>query len=125
MSTTDNEAKKLVIMVTKGIDHELSSVAFTIANGGITSGQQVSIFLTSSGIDLVRKRGAGMTKVDPLDSLSDLMKDFLKRDGKIWACAPCVKARGYEQDELIDGVVITGASLLHQQIMDGASTLSF
>lgn len=125
MTDSNNEAKKLVIMVTKGIDHELSSVAFTIANGGITAGQQVSIFLTSAAIDLVRKRGASMTKVDPLDSLSDLMADFLERDGKIWACAPCVKARGYEQDDLIDGVVVTGASLLHQQIMDGAATLSF
>ncbi|MEP3279278.1 MAG: DsrE family protein [Stappiaceae bacterium] len=125
MNIPSNEEKKLLIMVTKGIDHELSSVAFTIANGGITAGQKVSVFLTSSGIDLVRKRGADMTKVDPLDSLSDLMADFLKRDGKIWACAPCVKARGYEQDDLIDGVVITGASLLHRQIIDGAATLSF
>jgi len=35
-----NNTKKLVIMVTKGIDHGLSSVAFTVANGGITAGQQ-------------------------------------------------------------------------------------
>lgn len=125
MSNTNIQAGKLVILVTRGIDHELSSVAFTIANGGISAGQQVSIFLTSCGIDLVRKRGADMTKVDPLEPLSNLMADFLKRDGKIWACAPCVRARGYEQDDLIDGVVITGASLLHQQIIDGAATLSF
>ena len=28
-------SRKLVILMTKGIDHELSSVGFTIANGGI------------------------------------------------------------------------------------------
>ena len=33
---------KLVILMTKGIDSELSSVAFTIANGGITAGLKVS-----------------------------------------------------------------------------------
>lgn len=125
MNDQSTKTKKLVILVTKGIDHELSSVAFTIACGGITAGQEVSIFLTSAGIDLVRKRGAEMTKVDPLDSLSSLMNDFENRGGKIWACSPCVKARGYDQNDLMDGVVITGASLLHEKIMDGAATLSF
>ncbi|WP_299985965.1 DsrE family protein [uncultured Ruegeria sp.] len=119
------DSNKLVILVTKGIDHELSSVAFTIACGGITSGQEVSIFLTSSGIDLVRKGGASMTRVDPLDSLANLMADFQARGGTIWACLPCVKARGYDQDDLIDGVIITGASKLHEQLINGASSLSF
>ena len=39
---------KLVILVTKGIDSELSSVAFTIANGALTAGLKVFIFLTST-----------------------------------------------------------------------------
>jgi hypothetical protein len=30
--------RDLVIVMTKGTDHELSSVAFTIANGGLTAG---------------------------------------------------------------------------------------
>jgi hypothetical protein len=33
--------KQLVVLMTKGADHELSSVGFTIANGGITSGFKV------------------------------------------------------------------------------------
>ena len=64
MTTETAESKKPVILVTRGIDHELSSDAFTIANGGITAGQEVSIFLTSCGVDLVRRRGAEMTRVD-------------------------------------------------------------
>jgi len=50
----DTEPRSLVIMITHGIEDELSSVAFTIANGGITSGLRVSIFLTSSVVDLKR-----------------------------------------------------------------------
>jgi hypothetical protein len=30
--------RELVVLITQGADHELSSVAFTIANGGISSG---------------------------------------------------------------------------------------
>ena len=38
--------RDLVILMTHGTDHELSSVAFTIANGGMTSGLKVHAFLT-------------------------------------------------------------------------------
>lgn len=117
--------RSLVVIVTQGADHELSSVAFTIANGGITAGLKVSIFLTSAGVDLVRKRAVESLVVHPLEPLAALIKDFLARGGTLWACTPCVKARGYAQDDLIDGVEITGASKMHELIKDGAATLSF
>jgi len=118
-------SRELVVLITHGIDHELSSVALTIARGGITAGLQVSLFLTSSGVDIVRKRAAATTHVAPLDPLADQLADVLARGGRIWACTPCVKARGYEQADLIDGVVITGASVMHELIKGGAATLSF
>ena len=120
-----NDTRDLVVMITCAPDHELSSVGFTIANGGLTAGLRVSIFLTSSGVDLVRKRAADTTQVHPLEPLSQLIGDFLKRGGALWACTPCVKARGYTEADLIDGVVITGASKMHELIKQGAATLSF
>ena len=119
------EARELVVLVTRGTDHELSSVAFTIANGGITAGLKVAIFLTSAAVDLVRRRAVDTTVVNPLEPLSKLIQDFLARGGRLWACTPCVKARGYEQSDLIDGVEITGASKVHELIKTGAATLSF
>jgi predicted peroxiredoxin len=115
----------LVVLVTHSYDHELSSVALTIALGGITAGLRVSIFLTSAAVDLVRKRAVDMTVVAPLEPLASMLKDFLARGGTLWACTPCVKARGYEQGDLIDGVIITGASKMHERIKAGAATLSF
>ena len=118
-------SKELVVLMTKGIDHELSSVAFTIANGGITSGLKVYAFLTSSAVDLVRKRGVDLTQVQPLDSLKSLIDDFLARGGTIWACPPCVKSRGYTAEDFIPGVKIVGASAMHERLLAGAATLSF
>jgi predicted peroxiredoxin len=117
--------KELVVLMTKGADHELSSVAFTIANGGITAGLKVYAFLTSASVDLVRKRAADVPHVPPLDPLKALIDDFLRRGGTIWACPPCVTARGYTQDDLIDGVKIQGASAMHERLMAGAASLSF
>lgn len=118
-------ARELVVVMTHGADDERSSVAFTIANGGITAGLEVLIFLTSAAVDLVRKRAIDMTHVAPLEPLAGLVRDFLAHGGALWACTPCVQARGYEQGDLIDGVAITGSSVMHERIKAGAATLSF
>jgi predicted peroxiredoxin len=121
----NGNGRDLVVMIAHGIDDELSSVGFTIANGGMTAGLKVSIFLTSGGVDLARKGAADTTHVQPLEPLADMMKDFLARGGTLWACTPCVKARGYTEDDLIAGVVITGSGSMHALIKEGAATLSF
>lgn len=117
--------RDLVVVLTHGADHELSSVAFTVANGGMTAGLNVSIFLTSASVDLVRRDGIELTHAAPLEPLKSLVQDFLDRGGTLWACTPCVKARGYTEEDLVDGVIITGASAMHELIKEGAATLSF
>lgn len=116
---------KLVILMSRGIDSEMSSVAFTLANGAQTAEMEVFVFLTSAAVDLVRKRGQQMTHVPPLDPLRTLMDSFLSRGGKIWACPPCVASRGYEPADFIEGVEIKGASAMFEQVKAGAATLSF
>jgi len=117
--------RDLVVVITHGTDHELSSVGLTIANGGLTAGLKVSIFLTSAGVDIVRKRAADTTHVQPLEPLAAMIRDFVQRGGTLWACTPCVKARGYSDTDLVEGTVITGASAMHSLISAGAATLSF
>jgi predicted peroxiredoxin len=112
-------ARELIVVMTHGSDHELSSVAFTIATGGMATGLRVAVFLTSAAVDLVRKQGTDNTVTPPFVS------DFLKRGGRLWACMPSVKARGYRQNDLIAGVEIAGPSKIHELIRGGAATLSF
>jgi predicted peroxiredoxin len=85
----------------------------------------VDVFLTSNGVDLVRKRAADLSQFHPLEPLKALIEDLMRRGGRVYACTPCVKARGYTQEDFLDGVVITGASVLHRAIKEGAATLSF
>ena len=119
------EARDPVLVMTHGTDHELSSVGFTIANGGLTAGLKVTIFLTSAAVDLVRKKASETTHVKPLEPLADMVRDFVARGGKLYACTPCVKARGYEQSDLVEGVAIAGASVIHERFKAGAASLSF
>lgn len=117
--------KDLIIVMTKGIYDELSSVGLTLANGALTAGLEAGLFLTSSAIDLVRRNGVEHTHVQPMEPLKKLLDDFLARGGKVWACPPCTKARGYDENCLIDGVEIHGASVVFERIKQGGSTLTF
>jgi predicted peroxiredoxin len=119
------ENRELVVLMTHGADHELSSVGFTIACGALTAGMKVCAFLTSAAVDLVRRNGVDMTHISPLDPLKTLIEDFIARGGLIVACTPCVKARGYTQENLLGGVVIAGASVMHERLKTGAASLSF
>jgi predicted peroxiredoxin len=120
-----SQTTDMIIVMTKGIYDELSSVGLTLANGALTSGMTVGLFLTSSAIDLVRKNGIDHTHVHPMEPLKQLLHDFIKRGGMVWACPPCTKARGYDESSLIEGVEIHGASVIFERIKDGAATLTF
>ena len=115
----------LIIVMTKGIYDEVSSVGLTLANGALTAGMKVGLFLTSSAIDLVRKNGIDHTHVHPMEPMKNLLEDFMARGGDVWACPPCTSARGYDESSLVDGVVIHGASVIFERIKQGAATLTF
>jgi len=121
----NHETKDLIIVMTKGINDEVSSVGLTLANGAMTAGKKVGLFLTSAAIDLVRKNGVAHTHVQPMEPLKDLLQSFMDRGGDVWACPPCTTARGYDENSLIDGVVISGASVIFERIRNGAATLTF
>ena len=69
--------------------------------------------------------GAVYHHLPPLNLNLDLVDDFLARGGTLWACTPCANARGYTEDDLIEGTVITGAGPMHELIKEGAATLTF
>lgn len=121
-----SDKKKLVVVVTKGLDDERSSVALSVANSGINSGLDVTMFLVSAGVDLVRKGASAVAQLNPLDPpLGEMIDNFIASGGRILACPSCAKVRGYGQNELIEGVSITGAPAMHQLINEGAATVSF
>ena len=120
------QTRKLVIVITCGLEDEKMSVAWSIANGGVKSGLDVTIFLTSSAVDCVRKRAADQVRLNPLDPpLGEMIQNVRTQGVSILVCPPCAKVRGYTEEDLLDGVVITGSGAIHALIKDGAATLSF
>ena len=117
---------KLVIVSTNGLDDERSSVAWSIANTAVASDLEVTVFLVAAGVDWVRKGGAEVARLNPLDPpMKDMIENVMSSGGQILVCPPCAKVRGYDADALVDGVIIAGAPAMLEVVKQGASTLSF
>jgi len=75
-----SEEKKLVVIVTSGFNDERSSVAWSVANGGVASGMEVTMFLVSSGVDWVRKGATEHARLNPLDpTIKDMIDTVVAR----------------------------------------------
>ena len=117
--------KKVVVLISYGLDDERASVAWSIANGGIKSGLEVSIFLVSSGVDWVRRGAADNVHLNPKDPTMKAMIDAVVNNKcRIMVCPPCAEVRGYSVDNLIDEVEMIGSGALHQLILEGAEVIS-
>lgn len=118
--------KKMVIVITHGMDNERSSVAWSIANGAINNGLDLSIFLVSSGVDWVRKGYAERSRPNPEDpTMKEMIQKVVENGSQIGVCPPCVKVRSYEPDDLMDGISIVGSTFIHERVKEGAALLSF
>jgi len=121
-----SDVQKMVIVVTRGLDDERSSVAWSVANGAIGMGFEVTMFLVSAGVDWVRKGAAAKARPNPLDPpVADMIETVTESGGQIFVCPPCAGVRGYDADDLVDGATLAGSAAMHAVIKEGAATLSF
>lgn len=119
-TTTD----KTIVFLSRGIDDERATVAWTLANAGVANGQDVTVFCVSAGVDVLRKGAADVVQMNPHDpSMKELIEKFMAGGGTVWACPPCSSLRGYDEDQLLDGVTITGAGPVYELIREGAATI--
>ncbi len=121
-----SENRELVIVNSRGLDDERSSVAWSIANTAVASDMEVTMFLVAAGVDWARKGAAKRAHLNPLDpSMSDMIGNFVANGGRILVCPPCAKVRGYEEEDLIDGTTVAGAPAMLEVVNRGAGTLTF
>ena len=121
-----SDKQKMVVVVTNGFNDERASVAWSIANGGVASGLEVTMFLVSSGVDWVRKGASKVARLNPLDPpVKDMIQTVIDHGGQILVCPPCAGVRGYEAEDLMDGVTLAGSVSMLAVAKEGAITLSF
>lgn len=121
-----SDKQKMVVVVTQGFQDERASVAWSVANGGVGMGFEVTMFLVSSGVDWARKGAAEKARPNPLDPpIAEMMKNVLDSGGQILVCPPCAGVRGYEADDLIDSATLAGSPAMLAIAAENAITLTF
>lgn len=120
-----SDKQKLVVIVTSGFNDERSSVAWSIANGGIASDMEVTMFLVSAGVDWVRKGATEVARPNPLDPpIKEMIQRVIDNGGRILVCPPCAGVRGYSADDLIDAATLAGSVAMLEVAQQGAVTLT-
>jgi predicted peroxiredoxin len=120
------DKQKLVIVISRGFDDERASVAWSIANASVASDFDLTVFLVAAGVDWARRGAAEAARPNPLDPpIKTMLDNVMQSGGKVLVCPPCAQVRGYESDDLIEGVTVAGAPAMLEVVKQGAATLSF
>ena len=120
------DTNKVCVVITAGMSDERASVAWSMANGAIQQGLDVSIFLASAGIDWVRKGAPDNACLNPQDPpIKDMINVVLESGCQIAVCPPCTNARGYSAKDLLEQVEIVGSKAVWDRVKEGATILSF
>lgn len=106
----------LVVKVTAGAEApERCAQGITVAATAAASGVAVSLWLTGDATWLAVPGRAESFVLDHSAPLVDLL-DTIRSLGQVTACTQCLQRRGLEQDDLLPGVRIAGATAFVEEI---------
>ncbi len=117
---------QIMIHLSRGKDDvERATLAFVVANAGLTAGQDATVLLTLDGVWLATSGFTDGMEASGFAPLGDVISGFLANGGKVWVCGACAKPRGIDASHLIDGATLVGAVAAVEALVGGAQTLSF
>jgi len=117
---------KVVINLATGLeDAERVTVAFLVGGAAAKSGRRVTMFLTKEAVRLALPGFALGVACEGCPAISTLFDQYVSAGGEMLVCPICFNARKLDQESLIDGATIGGATPLWEWIGDGATVFSY
>jgi predicted peroxiredoxin len=102
-----------------------ATVAFVVANAAVGSGKETMVFLSVEGVRLAQRGVADGIHEEGFAPLRELMDNFAKGGGTIYACSPCFKKRKLDENNLVAGASIVGGAKLVEFLSDGSPCVSY
>jgi uncharacterized protein len=106
-------------------DVERATLAFVVANAGLTSGQDVTVLLTIDGVWCATQGYTTGLQANGFAPLGELVQKFVDNGGQLWVCGACAKPRSITAEHLIPGAQLVGAAAAIEALVNGAQTLSW
>jgi predicted peroxiredoxin len=120
------ESEKLVFMVTHGPDHpEHATIPFVMAAAALASDVQVVMGFQADGVELVRRGIAETVEAPGFPPLAKLLNDVRELGGLLLVCGPCVKSRGIDPADLVDGAEVVAAGRFVAEITSATNSLVY
>ncbi len=109
--------RPLAVKVTCGAnDPERCNQAFTVAATALTSGAEVSLWLTGEAAWFAVPGRAEEFSLPHAAPLADLLAAVLA-DGQVTLCTQCAVRRDIGEDDVIDGIRIAGAAVFAEEVL--------
>jgi predicted peroxiredoxin len=105
---------------------DMATVGFVVANAALGSEKETLVFLSADGVWAAVK--GEMEQIDegaPFAPLAELVGKFTKAGGRILVCAPCLKKRGIEEGQLVEGAAPAGGAALVEFLSDGTPCVTY
>jgi predicted peroxiredoxin len=119
-----NGAGKVVVNLATGHeDADRVTVAFLVATAALERGRPVAMFTTKEAVRLGLPGYAQAIESAGAPPVSRLFQQFVDRGGELMLCPICFKARGLDEQTIVDGARLAGATPLWEWIGDDAATV--
>ena len=122
MATDD----KVVIGQTHGNDDpEAVLIGYLLGVEALRAGKQALMWLTKDGVHVATTGYSDALTVPGAPAISALHAEYIERGGRFYACPVCVKSRGLDNAEWVQGAEVKGAPSLFEFTEGGALTFNY
>ena len=118
------QAGRVVINLATGHeDADRVTVAFLVATAALEKGRPVAMFTTKEAVRLGTPGYAQAIESAGAPPVARLFQQFVSGGGELLLCPICFTARGLDEETIVEGARMAGATPLWEWIGDGAATV--
>jgi predicted peroxiredoxin len=106
-------------------DPERAIIPFVLGLTALSSGMEAVILLQIMGVYMAKKGYAKNVVVHTFPPVKELMDQYIEAGGRLLVCIPCMKKRGLEPADLIEGVTVVNAPTIVKELGEAKNVVSY
>lgn len=124
MTTQQTNAPKYLVNCQDGTNNlERATIAFILATTASKT-NETALFVTADATDLFVRGAMEGIAADGHEPLENLVRQYQDNGGQIWICPVCLKTKGIDASDLIEGAEVAGAPRTMAFLATGGLTLA-
>ncbi|MBA3422436.1 MAG: DsrE family protein [Thermoleophilaceae bacterium] len=119
-------ATKVIVGCTHGEEEpDRVVVSYLTAGAALDKGHEVVMWLTSEGVRLALSGYADRIRVDQDPPVERVHAQFIEKGGRFYVCPICFNERDLDEERLVEGAELKGATPLMDFAGEAAMTFNY